>query len=179
MKLSMIALHVGLFLIFGPLLLDWNVHKWIYYGMCVVGLLLCAIAGYNAQAIAVGMDKPGEKLLYEGWRWFKQHVLRIHVAPEPLPDPMQPHHESVVPKPPRSLLSKVVLVLGIVMLLMPITFWPSMSTFPKFTLLIVGSFLVMVSRRNFPPQGEQDSPHGQEVLQVWWFWLKQVFRRWS
>jgi hypothetical protein len=119
MKLTDVGYLIGLVLILGPVLLDVSINRWLYYVMILVGTVLVSIAGYNAQAKAVGMGETGEELLQRAWYWFRVKVLRQNVAPLPAPEPVDAH-QSITPEPPLSMLSKSVQGIGLVLSLIHI-----------------------------------------------------------
>lgn len=174
MKRSFIALHVGLVLIFGPVILEIQINRWIYYLMILVGVVLVSIAGYNAQARAVGMGEPGEELLQKAWHWFRVKVLRQKVAPLPSPEPMDAH-QSIVPKPPLSPLSKSVQGIGLVLVIAPTLLGWKVGNDWRMGFLAVGSVLIVLARRTLPPRNSNDPPHGQELIQVVWGWIQKKF----
>ncbi len=170
MKLINIAFILGLGLIFIPPSFDFVVNRWVYYLMCLTGTVLCSVAGYNAQAAAVGSGEPGEALLQRGLRWFKRRIRRRDVQG---PSPVTPGDVSE-PRPsrlPRSLLSRTVLSIGVLMVLLPTTLNWNFSQSARIALIGTGCLLVLVSTRNFPPQGPRDLPEGKEMLQAAWRWL--------
>lgn len=166
-KFTTLVFFVGLGLGLGPWLLLEEPNIW-WYIPSVLGGVLVAIAGYDAQAQMIGQGEPGEELLQRGWRWFKQHVLRMRVEPPPLLDPMFEPHASVVPRPPRSTLSNVVLMLGLVMALIPYYVLADLPQWARYVLIGAGSLLIVVSRKNAPPRDKSDPPHGREMVQVLW-----------
>ena len=73
-RLVDLAIVVGLVLGLAPwIFLHEPNSYWLI--VSVIGGLLCSIAGYNAQARAVGMGEPGEELLQKAWHWFRVKVL--------------------------------------------------------------------------------------------------------
>lgn len=172
MKRNFIALHVGLVLIFGPVVLDIQINRWIYYLMILVGVVLVSIAGYNAQARAVGMGEPGEELLQKAWHWFRVKVLRQQVDPLPQAEP-EHAHQSIVPKPPLSLLSKSVQGVGLVLVIAPTLLGWKVGHDWRMGFIAVGSVLILLARKTLPPQSPDDPPHGQELLQAVWGWVQR------
>ncbi len=171
MKLVNIGFVLGGALIFVPPVFDLAVNRWVYYLMCLIGAALCAIAGYSAQAAAVGMGEPGEEILRRGMRWFKLRVLHLDVREPVSPEPSVTGR-SCAPRPPRSLLSRTVLTLGVVLALLPTTLGWDVSPAARIMLIGIGSVLVVISTRNLPPRQPDDPPHGQEFLQAAWHWLR-------
>ena len=171
LKLVDMALFVGLVLGLAPwiFLKEPNAY-WLI--MSVTGGLLCAIAGYNAQARALGQGEPGEELLQKAWHWFRVKVLRQKVALLPSPEPMDAH-QSIVPKPPLSLLSKSVQGIGLVLIIAPTLLGWKVGNDWRMGFLAVGSVLIVLARRTLPPQSPSDPPHGKELLQVAWAWVQQ------
>lgn len=70
LRLTNFAWIVGVLLILGPWLLDLHVGGFVYFGY-LVGTILLAISGYDAQAHMLGQGNPGEKLLQSGLNWLK------------------------------------------------------------------------------------------------------------
>jgi hypothetical protein len=175
MKWSFVALHVGLLLIFGPVVLDIPVNRWIYYLMILVGIMLTAIAGYNAQARATGLGEPGEELLQQSWRWFRVNVLRQDVPPLVAPEPVDAH-QSVAPMPPLSPLSKWVQGIGLVLVIAPTVLGWKVGNDWRMAFIAVGGVLIVLARRKLPPVHPSDPPHGQELLQAVWAWVQGVFK---
>ncbi len=172
MKRSFIAIHFGLVLIFGPVVLEIHINRWIYYLMILVGVVLVSIAGYNAQARALGQGEPGEELLQKAWHWFRVNVLRQQV------DPLQPSemtgaHQSLTPKPVLSLLSKTVQGVGLVLVIAPTLLGWKVGNDWRMGFIAVGSVLILLARKTLPPQGPSDPPHGQELLLAVWDWVQQ------
>lgn len=172
MKRSFIAIHIGLVLIFGPVVLEIHINRWIYYLMILVGVVLVSIAGYNAQARALGQGEPGEDLLQKAWHWFRVKVLRQKVVLLPSPEPMDAH-QSIVPKPPLSLLSKSVQGLGLVLVIAPTLLGWKVGNDWRMGFIAVGSVLILLARKTLPPQSPDDPPHGQELLQAAWGWVQR------
>jgi hypothetical protein len=75
LRLTDLALIVGMSLILGPWLLDLHAGWPVYVGY-LVGTILLAIAGYDAQAHMLGQGNPGEKLLRTGLDWTKSKLHR-------------------------------------------------------------------------------------------------------
>lgn len=175
MKKSFIALHIGLLLIFGPVVLDISINRWAYYLMILVGGVLISIAGYNAQARATGLGEPGEELLQQAWHWFRVKVLRQNVAPLPAPEPVDAH-QSIAPEPPLSLLSKSVQGIGLVLVIAPTLQGWKVGNDTRMAFIAVGSVFIMAARSKLPPKGPDDPPHGQEWLQAVWWWVQGLFR---
>ncbi|MEY2892364.1 MAG: hypothetical protein RJA98_2272 [Pseudomonadota bacterium] len=71
-----IGMVVGASLIAVPVIFDVDINRWIYYSMCLVGGVLCVIAGDNSTARMLGMGEPGEDLLREAWAWIKKKFQR-------------------------------------------------------------------------------------------------------
>jgi hypothetical protein len=175
MKRSFIALHIGLLLIWGPVVLGISINRWVYYLMVLVGGVLISIAGYNAQARAVGRGEPGEELLQNAWHWFRVKVLRQNVAPLPAPESVDAH-QSIAPEPPLSLLSKSVQGIGLVLVIAPTLLGWKVGNDTRMAFIAVGSVLIMAARSKLPPEGPNDPPHGQEWLQMAWAWVQRVFK---
>jgi hypothetical protein len=70
LRLTDFASIVGISLILGPWLFDLRAGGLVYFGY-LVGTVLLAIAGYDAQAHMLGQGNPGEKLLQSGLNWLK------------------------------------------------------------------------------------------------------------
>ena len=174
MKISDIGFLVGASLILGPAIFEINLNKWIYYLMLLVGAILVSIAGYNAQARALGQGEPGEELLQKAWHWFRVKVLRQKVALLPSPEPMDAH-QSIVPKPPLSLLSKSVQGIGLVLVIAPTLLGWKVGNDLRMAFIAVGSVLIVLARRTIPPRNSNDPPHGQELLQAVWGWIREFF----
>lgn len=172
MKISDIGFLVGVSLILGPAIFEINLNKWIYYLMLLVGAILVSIAGYNAQARALGQGEPGEELLQKAWLWFRVKVLRQKVALLPSPEPMDAH-QSIVPMPPLSLLSKSVQGIGLVLVIAPTLLGWKVGNDWRMGFIAVGSALIVLARRTLPPQSPSDPPHGKELLQAAWGWVQQ------
>lgn len=169
-----VAFIVGLTLGIGPwLVFDEPSQYWLIAS--VVGGLLVAIAGYNAQARAVGMGEPGEDLLQQAWHWFRTKVLRQKVAALPPPEPVDAH-QSIAPKPPRSALSQWALGIGLALVIAPTVLGWKVGNDWRMAFIAVGSVLIVASRRNLPPKNADDPPHGQELMQAAWAWLRNLFR---
>jgi len=172
-KLVDVALVIGLVTGLGPWILMKD-HQSYWLVVSVIGGLLCAVAGYNAQARAVGMGEPGEELLQKAWYWFRVKVLRQKVAPLPSPEPMDAH-QSIVPKPPLSLLSKSVQGIGLVLVIVPTLLGWKVGNDLRMAFIAVGSVLIVLARRTLPPKNANDPPHGQELLQAVWGWIQKKF----
>lgn len=71
-KATDICFLIAFSLVFGPLIFDVQMNPWLYYVMCLVGVVLAAIGGYNAQAGMVGLGEPGEDLLQSWWKVIKR-----------------------------------------------------------------------------------------------------------
>jgi hypothetical protein len=71
MKLTSIALSLGLSMALGPWIFIENPSKfWLW--ISIAGLVLASISGYNAQAGMIGLGEPGEDLLKSWWRSVKK-----------------------------------------------------------------------------------------------------------
>jgi hypothetical protein len=172
MKRSFIAIHFGLVLIFGPVVLEIHINRWIYYLMILVGVVLISIAGYNAQARALGQGEPGEELLQKAWHWFRVKVLRQQVDPLNPPETANAH-QSLTPKPALSLLSKTVQGIGLVLVITPTILGWQVGNDWRMGFIALGSVFIIVARKTLPPQSPNDPPHGKELLQAAWGWLQQ------
>lgn len=171
MKLVNLAMLLGAGLILLPPALDLDLNKWIYYLMCLLGALLCSISGYSAQASAVGMGETGEALLQSAWRWFRVKVLGHRLPPQVHDMSSEEIHQSIIPRPPRSPLSRWTLICGIAFVFMPsLLGWPSSNAGRLFA-IGWGSLLIVASQRNLPPAEPGDPPHGREMLEVAWSWI--------
>lgn len=173
MKLTTIVLLIGCSLLFAPwYLLDKPALGSIFISL--IGFVLLALVGYNAQASMVGMGEPGEELLQKAWHWFRVKVLRKQVDPLPPPEPMDAH-QTIVPKPPLSLLSKSVQGVGLVLVIVPTLLGWKVGNDLRMAFIAVGSVLIVLARRTLPPQNSNDPPHGQELIQVVWGWIQKKF----
>ena len=172
MKRSFIAIHTGLVLIFGPVVLEIDINQWVYYLMILIGVVLVSIAGYNAQARGLGQGEPGEELLQKAWHWFRVNVLRQQIDPMP-PTETAGAHQSVTPKPALSLLSKTVQGIGLVLVIAPTLLGWQVGNDWRMGFIALGSALIVVARKTLPPQSPNDPPHGKELLQAAWGWLQQ------
>lgn len=173
MKLTTIVLLIGCSLLFAPwYLLDKPALGSIFISL--IGFVLLALVGYNAQASMVGMGEPGEELLQKAWLWFRVKVLRQKVALLPSPEPMDAH-QSIAPKPPLSLLSKSVQGIGLVLVIAPTLLGWKVGNDWRMGFLAVGSVLIVLARRTLPPRNSNDPPHGQELLQAVWGWIRKLF----
>ena len=76
LKATDLSFLIAFSLVLGPLIFDLQLRPWLYYLMCLVGVVLAAIGGYNAQAGMLGLGEPGEDLLQSWWKtiktWFKK-----------------------------------------------------------------------------------------------------------
>lgn len=173
MKLTDIGYLVGIALIFGPVVINASLNRWLHIGMILIGAILISIAGYNAQAKAIGMGETGEALLQSAWRWFRVRVLREPLPPQALELASSKLYQSVIPRPRRSTLSRWALICGIAFVFMPsLLGWPS-SVGGRLFAIGWGSLLIVASQRNLPPTEPDDPPHGQELLEVAWRWIRQ------
>ncbi len=171
MKLTTQALLIGCALLFGP----WYAFEKPSIGsiaIAMVGFVLLALVGYNAQASIAGLGEPGEELLQKAWHWFRVKVLRQQVAPLPPPEPLNAH-QSIAPKPPLSLLSKSVQGVGLVLVIAPTLLGWKVGNDWRMGFIAVGSVLILLARKTLPPQGPSDPPHGQELLLAVWGWVQQ------
>lgn len=175
MKLTDVGYLIGLGLIVGPVLTDVSINRWLYYVMILVGAVLVSIAGYNAQAKAVGMGETGEQLLQQAWRWFRVNVLKQDVPPLPAPE-FADAHRSMAPLPPLSLLSKSVQGIGLVLVIASTLLGWKVGNDTRMAFIAVGSLLIMAARSKLPSKGPNDPPHGQEWLQAVWGWVQSVFK---
>ncbi len=174
MKLTSLALIIGCALLFGPwYFFDQPGLKAIF--ISIIGFVLIAIVGYNAQAGFVGLGEPGEDLLQQAWRWFRVKVLRQDVPPLPAPEPANAH-QSIAPMPPLSPLSKGVQGIGLVLVIAPTLLGWRAGHDWRMAFIAIGSVLIMLARRKLPPKYPDDPPHGQELLQVVWSWVRGVFK---
>ncbi len=173
MKLTTIVLLIGCSLLFAPwYLLDKPALGSIFISL--IGFVLLALVGYNAQASMVGMGEPGEELLQKAWHWFRVKVLRQKVTLLPSPEPMDVH-QSIAPKPPLSLLSKSVQGIGLVLVIAPTLLGWKVGNDWRMGFLAVGSVLIVLARRTLPARNSNDPPHGQELLQAVWGWIREFF----
>lgn len=173
-KLVDIALVVGLVAGLGPwIFIAEPSSYWLV--ISIIGGVLCSIAGYNAQAKAVGMGETGEELLQQALRWFRIKVLRQKLEPLPQPEPFAPH-QSIAPEPPLSILSKSVQGIGLVLVIAPTLLGWKVGNDTRMAFIAVGSVLIMAARSKLPPKGPNDLPHGQEWLQMVWAWVQGVFK---
>lgn len=171
MKLTTIMFLIGCSLLFAP----WYLLDKPAFGsvlISLIGFFFLALVGYNAQASMVGQGEPGEDLLQKAWHWFRVKVLRQKVVLLPSPEPMDAH-QSIVPKPPLSLLSKSVQGIGLVLIIAPTLLGWKVGNDWRMGFLAVGSVLIVLARRTLPPQSPSDPPHGKELLQVAWAWVQQ------
>lgn len=169
MKLTTIVLLIGCSLLFAPwYLLDKPALGSIFISL--IGFVLLSLVGYNAQASMLGMGEPGEELLQKAWHWFRVKVLRQQVTPLPPPEPMDAH-QSIVPKPPLSLLSKSVQGVGLVLVIAPTLLGWKIGHDWRMGFIAVGSVLILLARKTLPPQSPDDPAHGQELLQAAWGWV--------
>ncbi len=170
-RLVDLAIVVGLVLGLAPwIFLHEPNSYWLI--VSVIGGLLCSIAGYNAQARAVGMGEPGEELLQKAWHWFRVKVLRQQVDPLPQAEP-EHAHQSIVPRPSLSLLSKSVQGVGLVLVIAPTLLGWKVGNDWRMGFIAVGSVLILLARKTLPPQSPDDPPHGQELLQAVWVWVRR------
>jgi hypothetical protein len=170
-KLVDFALVVGLVAGLGPWILLEDPQAW-WLVFSLIGGLLCSIAGYNAQARAVGLGEPGEELLQKAWHWFRSKVLRHQVGPLRLLESADAH-QSIAPKPGLSLLSKLVQGVGLALVIAPILLGWQLGNDWRMGFIALGSVLILVARKTLPPKSPIDPPHGQELLQAVWGWVQQ------
>lgn len=169
-KLVTIVFVIGLAFAMGPWIFLENPSRY-WYVATILGLGAASIAGYNAQARMIGLGEPGEELLQKGWRWFKYRVLRRPVESESTGDAVKQPHHSMPHKPERSALSRGVFITGVALAAIPILLGAAIENKVAYTFVGIGCVLMMIARRNIPPDGPADPPHGRELLQVWWAWL--------
>jgi hypothetical protein len=81
-RLTSISFIVGASLILGPILLEIEINRWLYYAMILLGAVLCGISGYGAQANMLGMGNTGEALLQRLWIRLKNKLQGKPTAPE-------------------------------------------------------------------------------------------------
>jgi hypothetical protein len=171
LKLVDLALFVGLVLGLAPwIFLKEPNSYWLI--ISVTGGLLCAIAGYNAQARGLGQGEPGEELLQKAWHWFRVNVLRQQIDPMP-PTETAGAHQSLTPKPALSPLSKTVQGIGLVLVITPTILGWQVGNDWRMGFIALGSVFIIVARKTLPPQSPNDPPHGKELLQAAWGWLQQ------
>jgi len=175
MKITDVAFLIGSSLIFGPAVFEISINKWIYYLMILAGVVLVSIAGYNAQARALGQGEPGEELLQQAWRWLRVKVLRQDVPPFPAPEPVDAN-QSIAPMPPLSPLSKWVQGIGLVLVIAPTLLGWKVGNDWRMAFIAIGSVLIVLARRKLPPKHRNDPPHGQELLQAVWQRLESWIR---
>jgi len=173
-KLVDIALVVGLVAGLGPWISIAEPRSY-WLVISIIGGVLCSIAGYNAQAKAVGLGEPGEVLLQQALHWFRIKVLRQNLEPLPPSEPLQPH-QSIAPMPPLSPLSKWVQGIGLVLVIVPTLLGWKVGNDWRMGFIAVGSVLIVLARRKLPPVHPSDPPHGQELLQAVWAWVQGVFK---
>ncbi len=174
MKLTTISLLLGSVLLFGP----WYLLSQPGIGsilLSIVGFVLLAITGYNAQAALSGLGEPGEELLQQAWRWFRVKVLRQDVPPLPAPESVDAN-QSIAPMPPLSPLSKWVQGIGLVLVIAPTLLGWKVGNDWRMAFIAIGSVLILLARRKLPPKHPDDPPHGQELLQAVWQRLESWIR---